>query len=193
MLILYCFSPFIPPKLSRATVSKNHSRPDISGLGSLQSWSHEVHTPRQIPPATRHSSSREVKTFLQKSRFSFWRWWLRLHKKHWMTKFTGGKPVRDHYPGCCTNGSCWFVGVSLKRLLRWGNPSNGLKKTKKNTDNQKNAEHQNLIISQADNLSILVNSDGVCGSHWQPVKTSLRKKNNNNGENIICSLFPVEK
>lgn len=50
------------------------------------------------------------------------------------------------------------------------------KKKQKNTDNQKNAEHQNLIISQADNLSILVNSDRVCGSHWQPVKTSLRKK-----------------
>lgn len=117
MPILYCFSPFIPPKLSRATISKKHSSPDISGLGSLQSWSHQVHTPRQMPPAsaTQHSSSREVKTFLhhlQKSRFSFWQWRLQLQKKHWVTMFTGGKPVRDHYPGCCTSDSCWFVGVS---------------------------------------------------------------------------------
>lgn len=35
-LVLYCFSRVSAPKLSTDPISKKHSSPDISGLGSLQ-------------------------------------------------------------------------------------------------------------------------------------------------------------
>lgn len=61
MLILYCVSSFLSPKLSKSIISKNPCSPYISGLVPVQSWSHQVHTPRRIPPAPGHLSSRKTK------------------------------------------------------------------------------------------------------------------------------------
>lgn len=71
VLLLPFHSPLnlVSPSFPRITVA-----PDISGLGSVQPWSHQVHTARRIPPATGHPGSWERKAFLhqlQKSGFSF--------------------------------------------------------------------------------------------------------------------------
>lgn len=100
MLILYCFSSFVSPKLSRSHLFQETQWPIyLSGLSRVQSWSHQVHTPKQIPPAVGYSSSRKTKKKLQKSLLIFWQWCLELERKLQEAVSTGRRPVRDHIPG----------------------------------------------------------------------------------------------